>query len=248
MVVFNIDEYKLRRDAFNREYKRVEPYKTTTSDGKPKEPRRELTKNLQLIEEYKESLSKTYNDLINYLHSVFEDPQTTPEDELEIQNKAIEIRIKLNDSFNCLNLEYKFEAPIFSEIDISKIIETQIDDETDNQSESDVDNNSKQTTVVNEKNTNKSQPEIPIQTNNTINDLPEDNDTSIMTQTSEKFMAIANSTINYRYSGDPLGLDTFIDGIELLDELCEEQNKQILLRFLKTRLEGRARELINNEQ
>lgn len=85
----------------------------------------------------------------------------------------------------------------------------------------------------------------PINNNSSPNNTS--NQTPIMTQTSRDFIAMANQMINYRFSGDPLALDSFIDAVELLKDLCEANNLTIFRKFLMTRLEGVAREAIVTE-
>lgn len=60
-------------------------------------------------------------------------------------------------------------------------------------------------------------------------------------------MALAHRTINYKYNGDPLALDSFIDAITLLTILCEAENKNICIQFIMTKLEGEAREAIETQ-
>lgn len=63
-----------------------------------------------------------------------------------------------------------------------------------------------------------------------------------------EYLKICSNQINKPYAGDPLGLQSFIDSIKLLDSLVTEANlKQLLLTFIKTRIEGRAREFITDE-
>lgn len=68
-----------------------------------------------------------------------------------------------------------------------------------------------------------------------------------MAQRPEDFIALANRTVHFKFSGDPLALDSFIDAVKLLDTLCEANNKAILVKFIMTRLEGEAREAIETE-
>lgn len=234
MVAFDDKEYKSKKDPFLREYRRIEPYRATTSDGDPREPRRPLTKDLNLREEYKNQLVEKFNDLIVYLHSVFDDPITLPAVEKVIKAKAEENLRKLKESFEVLNLKYEFESDIFSLIDLDKIIEDSIDDTADSHSDSD-----KSSSVENNKETtNTSQ--------NTISSVTPIVKETKMPQSKHDFISMANDTINYKYSGDTAGLNAFIDGIELLDELCEADNKSLLLKFIMTRLDGKAREVIKD--
>lgn len=227
MVVFDKDTYKKKKEEFNREYKRVEPYRTTTSSGEPKEPRRKLTDNLQKRQEYKDSLVKTYNELIDYLNLSFKNPQNTPEEKLDIQQKAVENFSKLKETFVTLNLTYVFDKNIFSLIQLSEIIE---DDQSDNNSDSS--QNSGKSVIANTTN-NKS--------------IPDQNKSSTMVQSKLDFLTACHAGIDYKYDGNPTGLDAFIDAIELLDSAVEPENLNTLLKFIKTRLEGKAREAIITE-
>lgn len=65
-------------------------------------------------------------------------------------------------------------------------------------------------------------------------------------QTASDFIRVASQMISDRYHGDPMDLDSFIDAVELLKTLCEEQNENTFLAFVKTRLGGKARQLINS--
>lgn len=73
------------------------------------------------------------------------------------------------------------------------------------------------------------------------------NSTAKMTQTAKDFMVLANNTIGSKFDGDPLKLDSFVDSVVLLDECCEAENKPRLLKFVLTRLEGKAREIIPDD-
>lgn len=66
-------------------------------------------------------------------------------------------------------------------------------------------------------------------------------------QTAADFISLAYKMINYKYDGEPLALESFIDAINLLKELCEPDNNTVFLKFVMTRLEGVAREKIVTE-
>lgn len=250
MVVYSKSTYKPLKDAFIREYRRVEPYRTITSDGDPKEPRRELTKNLNLREEYKKDLIKTYNNATVYLYSAFKNKQISLETKLEIQSIAVDNLAKLKESFFTLNLNYEFDKNIYSEIDISKIIENPIDDPTDSNSDSDknsnIDTNTPNTTTVSIDSHLDSDKNSEIShTQNSFNEtLGTQNQPTTMPQSKLDFLQACHAAIDYKYDGDPTGLDTFIDAIDLLSEVCETDNTSTLLKFIMTRLEGKAREAI----
>lgn len=63
-----------------------------------------------------------------------------------------------------------------------------------------------------------------------------------------EFMKIASGHINKPYSGDPLCLTSFIDSIKLLETLATTNElRTFLVSFVKTKIDGRAREFITTE-
>lgn len=59
------------------------------------------------------------------------------------------------------------------------------------------------------------------------------------------FLRLSAQTINKNYSGDPLGLASFIDSMQLLNTLATtDALRTILISFIKSKLEGRAREAL----
>lgn len=81
------------------------------------------------------------------------------------------------------------------------------------------------------------------------NDIALENITNnpiIMALTTPEFLKLSSSTINYKFSGDPLGLPSFIDAINLLQTLATTATLQtFLVAFIKTKLDGKAREYID---
>lgn len=64
--------------------------------------------------------------------------------------------------------------------------------------------------------------------------------------TTAEFLKLASATLNYKYAGDPLSLTPFIDSVELLATLATtDPLSQFLVSFIKTKIEGRAREYID---
>lgn len=59
-----------------------------------------------------------------------------------------------------------------------------------------------------------------------------------------EFMRLAAQTINRNYNGDPISLGAFIDSIELLELVVTENLKPTFARFVVSKLDGRAREVI----
>lgn len=58
---------------------------------------------------------------------------------------------------------------------------------------------------------------------------------------------LCSSHINKPYSGDPLGLKSFVDSINLLSSFATtDPLRTLLVTFIKTRIEGRARDFIDD--
>lgn len=214
-MTFDEEEYKQRKKEFEREYNRIEPY----------ESRRKLS-NSSKRKEYKECIVRTYNKIVHYIEPAFHDADV--DNRLDIQNKLIGHLSKFKNALKILKLNYEFGRNPFEIIDLEKIIEDTEEVIIDDNESDDTDINSENTveSVINAQ-------QYTIFTSQAQN--------KNMPQTKEEFIATANRTINFRYKGDPLTLDSFIDAIELLKDLCEEQNLSTFFKFVRTRLDGFAR-------
>lgn len=89
---------------------------------------------------------------------------------------------------------------------------------------------------------------IPIDTENLNqsqqNEVQENN---TMVQTSADFFKMAAPVLNYKYEGDALKLESFIEDMELVEAMAEDANKAICFKFIKTKIAGRAREYVPKE-
>jgi hypothetical protein len=71
---------------------------------------------------------------------------------------------------------------------------------------------------------------------------------NISTMESTDFLKLASSTINKSFGGEPSQLPSFINAIRLLESMATtEALKTLLVSFIKTRLENRAIEFVNEE-
>lgn len=62
-----------------------------------------------------------------------------------------------------------------------------------------------------------------------------------------EFLKIASGHLNRNYAGDPLALTNFLDSIRLLQTLATtDELQQFLASFIRTRIEGRAREALKD--
>lgn len=64
----------------------------------------------------------------------------------------------------------------------------------------------------------------------------------------KELLDIVNGQLRKLYSGDPLGLPTFLSGIEIASDFADTPNLQEkLVSYVKGRLEGRAQEIITDD-
>lgn len=241
MVCYDAIEYGNLRSLFDREYKRVAVYKN-----------RALTKDIKLRIEYKTDLVRTYNDILKFFQPI---PKSISlEDKLDIQTLIVDLLRKLKESFSLLKLEYNFSKNIHDTIDFDKITQNWSDidsDQSDSSTKDDtLDDNThtdKVQSVVDESLKESTSTSTGITKENNNLNTNNTNKEQKMVQSAEDFMALAHRTINYKFGGDPLALDSFIDAIKLLNELCKPENKNIMIQFIMTKLEGDAREAIEIE-
>lgn len=184
-----------------------------------------ISTNPETLAKYKHDIVIEYNALINYINNYY---LLFPRDKkIKYKNELIDHRTRLNRCFKKLEIEQKFPEYLLANIDIL---------EDGSLVEADCQNN----------------PQIPdliygeLETINeetfadALENIPK------MAEEQRKFIALCSSTLNKPYSGDPLTLQSFLNGIELLEALAGTHGN-LLVTFVKTRLEGKALECIPNE-
>lgn len=74
---------------------------------------------------------------------------------------------------------------------------------------------------------------------------PDSNNSTVdpnkMPQTAEEFFRLASKVVDTKFDGDPANLEAFIEQVELLEPMVEAQNKSHLIKFIGTKLVGKAR-------
>lgn len=83
----------------------------------------------------------------------------------------------------------------------------------------------------------------PANSNYSLVDFATETNNPNMAQTPAKFLRLAGNQINQKYAGDPLGLYSFIDSINLLKQLAGN-NGEFLKQFVVSKLDGKARECV----
>lgn len=67
---------------------------------------------------------------------------------------------------------------------------------------------------------------------------------NMVNQTKAEFLKMATGLINYKFSGDPLKLESFLADVEMVEALAEEENKEFCVKFVKAKLEQKALECL----
>ncbi|XP_065370876.1 myb-like protein P [Calliphora vicina] len=62
-----------------------------------------------------------------------------------------------------------------------------------------------------------------------------------------KFISMCSSIIRENYNGNPLTLNSFIDKINLIEEITAPNLNTCLISFIKSKLDGKAREVLPNQ-
>lgn len=65
---------------------------------------------------------------------------------------------------------------------------------------------------------------------------------TMVAQTPQEFFATASKILNYKFEGDPLKLQSFLEDVELVEEMAQPETRAVCLKFVKSRITGRARE------
>lgn len=220
---FDIDEFSRVKSNFDKACKQV-----TISESK----NRSLTTKEDKLKHYRENIVKTFNEQIEFFQK-YNGVTLSDKNRTYIENR-LKFSVELvKRCFRILSLEYTFSENNLVVIDISKVKVGQTAGTSNsggNSQTSDI--------VAFESDTSASE------SSDIERDTIEQNNSHKMPQTKKEFMAFAAQTLNFRFAGKPDELETFVTGVELLDELADEDNKEILKKFVLTRLEGEARDAI----
>lgn len=175
----------------------------------------------EIIELRTKKIINAYNKLVEFAKPIIESNNEKSTE--KIRDEVNTRREYILDDLRTLN----------SDIEVPKSITEKITTNTD-------DSNDPSTSKKNEnkgenKNTN------PMNNKNNTDNKPEVK----MAMTANEYYKMCNQQLNYTYTGDPLGLPPLIDSIELLQFMdTTKAFEDILLRVLKTKLMGAAREYI----
>lgn len=190
-----------------------------------------------------EKIINAYNNLVEFCTPILQGKNTKAKQ--QIQEKLTTIRESLIDDLNILNANVEVPSDLTEKIQI-----TDEDDETpqensekssDDKGETAPSNSEDNTSGGNKKET------TPAKPNDSKNNQKTDNQTNKMTQDdNNNFHYIGNISkiITNTYKGEPTALNAFIAAIELADSATTPEQQPTLVKFIKTKLEGKALEAI----
>lgn len=258
--MFDQKKYDANKEEFTKVIKKISNYAT-------RELPKEEQERSERINTYVSELVESYNKYISYTGEYFQ--YFNEQTKVNLKERISEYKLKVLRSLAILSLEVDLPEN-FDPIEKDKIIKLGSKEDlennqtstvfvapsTSNEKEKQINETNNVKSLTTENNTDSKQTENEAnanltQSNNTNNnidftfaDLVNTNDEiNEMAQTFIDFMNIATKTINFRYNGDPLSLRTFISKIKLLDRATSQENKEALVEFVLSCLEGKALEV-----
>lgn len=184
--------------------------------------KRPLSKNKQKVDEYIKLLIDSFNNILVYTQPYGQelvDPVKT-----KIQDTILHSREWLVRCF--CKLQCKIRVPYGA--DLFETVLAQIN--TDSESDTDISESSEHN-----KNLYKG------------SEVPQEKICELMMATIEektKFISMCSNIIRENYNGDPLTLNSFLDKIILIKELTAENLETCFIAFIKSKLDGKAREVL----
>lgn len=203
-----------------------------------------LSKNIDKHREYIIDLVPAYNNLVTFVHAQYI-PALPEISKQEFRNQLEHARGRFIECLSRLNIEAELSTNLLTIydpkpfLDILNILKESaanvtINEEDFEDPEAGGSSQTEETPLNTEK---KKQNKISI-----LGTLLDENSCTNMAMTLPEFLRLCGQTINTRYDGNPLGLDAFLNAVDLLDSLATNELKEKLFKFLKTRVDDKASE------
>lgn len=195
----------------------------------------EISSNPSTLARYRTLIVPAYNTFLQYTRSIHS--RVIADDRPKLDEKVLRAREVFVSCLNNLRCTYELPENVYQLVDESKIslVQTVPIETVTNQSEpsgSDINTDSDE-----DKNSDVENSDVESS----------DSEDKMVLSSFELFSAV-NAQFKIKYSGDPLGLTSFIDGVDILLGFAEtDPLRTDLLKYLKAKLDGRAREFVTNE-
>lgn len=189
--------------------------------------------------EYIELLIINYNAILSY--TVVHVEEFSSEDKTNICSTILYYRDLLIKCFGKLDCKIKVqhEEDLFTEIDRNVMSDSDCDSKDTNEDTDSQGEGNKVLFAGNSNNTPQSETGNKNQAGKSFK-----NSNMATVEQKKSFISMCASIIRDNYDGNPLSLCSFLDKIELIEDLTEENLKVTLIAFLKSKLEGKAREAL----
>lgn len=203
-----------------------------------------LSTNPETLNRYRTEIIEAFNLFLNFVNSVWD--QATKPQQATLDNKLLLARQVLIKCFEKLQCTYDLPSNIYDEVLESNVgpisgIEKEDDKETQGTSGTRSASSADELKEIDDNSNEK----IESDKEETESNKEEKENTEMDPIT--LFNAV-NRQFNQKYSGDPLGLTSFIDGAEILETFANTAALKVdLFKFIKTKLDGRAREFITDD-
>lgn len=211
--------------------------------------KKDLTKNKLKHIEYTIALSESYNAFAAYTYEYY--ALFSRESQEQLKRNWKQTRDKLILCFGKILTRYDRPSEINSEIDIDVTLNHNFDGSeleeygkiTKTKSKFPSTSTLTEFETKSETNSNASS----IANTDDFSEFENNTEIKMAQMTNIEFLNLASRTINRNYDGDPLSLNAFINSIELLSEFANDALKPFFIKFIKSKLEGKALECIPNE-
>lgn len=180
-----------------------------------------------------EKIIESYNNIIDFSKPILEG---NDEDVKKyITSQLQEIKENVLDDLSILNSD----AVVPNEL-TGKIL-------TKSNSTTTINDNSKKSTGDAHTENNKKEPATDNKQQNNDSDISKRTNNTKSKMADFAYITSISRIISYTYKGDPNGLNAFIAALELADAASTNEQQETLVKFIKTKLEGRALEAVPAE-
>lgn len=208
--------------------------------------KKQISKNVNKHIEYATAFTNTYNIFTIYAKQIYNEKESEEQESIKEDIGSAYHRVK--ESFAKLNIQITLENRLGATINEREVLnhftEEQLKEYNERQEEinkslegggSDTD----QTETEEEERKR-------LNEQNRVRQEEEEERKKANMEQRREFMKTANGTINRNYKGDPLGLTAFINAVQLLKTMAEDNQAALLFSFVKAKLEGKALEAVDD--
>lgn len=197
--------------------------------------KRKISNKQGKIEEYTDLIIGTYNNILLYTESFNE--QLPCDLKAQVHDKILKCREILARCFYKLecNIRVPYGVYLFELVQKEVMTESDSETETDIKDSEETDKKAGSSTVL--KTSSLETENLSI--TNTLKMA------SIEDKT--KFISMCSNIIRENFDGNPLKLNSFLDKINLIQELTAPNLENCLISFIKSKLDGKAREVLPEE-